>query len=142
MLAAAIGARTTRLRVALAAVIAPLRHPLLLAKQLGTLDLLLQGRLVVQPTVSWAEEEYEALRVPFRERGAILDEQLDAMRAAWTQSPAHHQGPRFPFGPVWCEPRPPQPPAMWFGGEHLTDAHLRRLVMHGQRLPPVRASDV
>ncbi len=136
VLAAAIGARTTRLRVALAAVITPLRHPLQLAKQLGTLDLLLQGRLVVQPTVSWAEEEYVALGVPFHERGAILDEQLAAMRAAWTQRPAHHDGPRFPFGPVWCEPRPVRPPAMWFGGEHLTDAHLRRLVVHGHGFHP------
>jgi alkanesulfonate monooxygenase SsuD/methylene tetrahydromethanopterin reductase-like flavin-dependent oxidoreductase (luciferase family) len=136
VLAAAIGARTTRLRVALAAVITPLRHPLQLAKQLGTLDVLLQGRLVVQPTVSWAEEEYVALGVPFHQRGAILDEQLAAMRAAWTQSPAHHDGPRFPFGPVWCEPRPARPPTMWFGGEHLTDAHLRRLVAHGHGFHP------
>ena len=67
---------------ALAAIIAPLRHPLLLAKQLATLDLLAGGRLVVQPTVSWAEEEYAALGVPFRQRGAILDEQLAAMHAA------------------------------------------------------------
>jgi alkanesulfonate monooxygenase SsuD/methylene tetrahydromethanopterin reductase-like flavin-dependent oxidoreductase (luciferase family) len=136
VLAAAIGARTTRLRVALAAVITPLRHPLQLAKQLGTLDLVLQGRLVVQPTVSWAAEEYVALGVPFHERGAILDEELAAMHAAWTQSPAHHDGPRFPFGPVWCEPRPARPPAMWFGGEQLTDAHLRRLVVHGHGFHP------
>jgi alkanesulfonate monooxygenase SsuD/methylene tetrahydromethanopterin reductase-like flavin-dependent oxidoreductase (luciferase family) len=136
VLAAAIGARTTRLRVALAAVIAPLRHPLQLAKQLGTLDLLLGGRLVVQPTVSWAEEEYTALGVPFHERGAILDEQLAALGAVWTQSPAHHAGPRFPFGPVWIEPRPTAPPAMWFGGEHLSDAHLRRLVTYGSGFHP------
>ncbi len=54
VLASAIAARTTTLRVALAAVITPLRHPLQLAKQLGTLDLLAKGRLVVQPTVSWS----------------------------------------------------------------------------------------
>src|SRR3954470_9304298 len=61
VLASAIAAATTRLRVALAAIMCPLRHPLLLAKQLATLDLLSEGRLVVQPTVSWHEEEYEAL---------------------------------------------------------------------------------
>ncbi len=115
VLASAIAARTTTLRVALAAVITPLRHPLQLAKQLGTLDLLAKGWLVVQPTVSWSEEEYVALGVPFHERGAILDEQLVAMRAAWTQSPAFHDGPRFPFGPVWCEPHPHREggPTMW-----------------------------
>lgn len=138
VLASAIAARTSRLRIALAAVITPLRHPLQLAKQLGTLDLLAQGRLVVQPTVSWSDEEYRALGVPFDERGAILDEQLGAMRAAWTQSPAHHDGPRFPFGPVWCEPQPHRPggPAMWFGGERLTDTHMRRLVAHGSGFHP------
>ena len=91
VLAAAIAAATRELRIALAAVIAPLRHPLLLAKQLATLDLLSTGRLVVQPTVSWAAEEYTALGVPFGERGAILDEQLEAMRAAWTQTPAAYR---------------------------------------------------
>ena len=138
VLASAIAARTTTLRIALAAVITPLRHPLQLAKQLGTLDLLSRGRLVVQPTVSWSDEEYRALGVPFRERGAILDEQLDALRAAWTQAPAHHAGPRFPFGPVWCEPRPHRAdgPPMWFGGERLGDAHIRRLVAFGSGFHP------
>ena len=84
VLGSAIAGATSTLRVALAAIIAPLRHPLLLAKQLATLDLLAAGRLVVQPTVSWSEEEYRALGVPFRRRGAILDEQLEAMHAAWT----------------------------------------------------------
>ena len=53
VLLSAIAATTTRLRLAACAVIAPLRHPLLLARELGTLDLLSEGRLVVQPTVSW-----------------------------------------------------------------------------------------
>src|ERR1700683_101939 len=51
------------------AVIAPLRHPLLMARELGSLDLLSGGRLVVLPTVSWLEDEYRALGVPFRSRG-------------------------------------------------------------------------
>src|SRR6476620_3535531 len=97
VLGSAVAAATSTLRVALAAVIAPLRHPLLLAKQLATLDLLAGGRLVVQPTVSWAEEEYAALGVPFTERGAILDEQLEAMRAAWTDTPAAFAGRFFRF---------------------------------------------
>ena len=53
VLLSAIAAVTTRLRLIAAAIIAPLRHPLLLAHQLATLDLLSEGRLVVQPTVSW-----------------------------------------------------------------------------------------
>jgi probable F420-dependent oxidoreductase len=138
VLAAAIAARTRELRVALAAIIAPLRHPLLLAKQLATLDLLAGGRLVVQPTVSWAEEEYAALGVPFTQRGAILDEQLAAMQAAWTEAPAAFAGTHFRFSDVWCEPRPFHPggPRMWFGGQSLHPALVRRLVRYGSGFHP------
>jgi probable F420-dependent oxidoreductase len=138
VLAAAIAARTSTLRVALAAIIAPLRHPLLLAKQLATLDLLAGGRLVVQPTVSWAEEEYEALGVPFRQRGAILDEQLEAMRAAWTQGPAAFEGAHFRFADVYCDPKPFRPggPRMWFGGQSLHPALLRRIARYGSGFHP------
>jgi probable F420-dependent oxidoreductase len=138
VLAAAIAARTTTLRVALAAVIAPLRHPLLLAKQLATLDLLAGGRLVVQPTVSWSESEYRALGVPFRRRGEILDEQLEAMAAAWTDSPASHHGRHFSFDGVYVEPKPQRRggPAMWFGGQTLHEPLLRRVVRFGDGFHP------
>jgi probable F420-dependent oxidoreductase len=138
VLASAIAASTTRLRIALAAVIAPLRHPLLLAKQLATLDLLSEGRLVVQPTVSWHEQEYEALGVPFHQRGAILDEQLEAMAAAWRDTPAGFEGRHFRFADVYLEPKPfrPEGPRMWFGGQSLHPALLRRLVRYGHGFHP------
>ena len=79
VLLSAVAAATTRLRLVAGAIIPPLRHPLLLAKDLATLDLLSEGRLVVQPTVSWHRAEYDALGVPFGSRGALLDEHL----AAW-----------------------------------------------------------
>ena len=62
----AIAAATTSLRLIGAAIIAPLRHPLLLAHQLATLDLLSEGRLVVQPTVSWHRDEYDGAGDPVR----------------------------------------------------------------------------
>jgi probable F420-dependent oxidoreductase len=138
VLASAIAAATTRLRVALAAVIYPLRHPLLLAKQLATLDLLSEGRLVVQPTVSWHEQEYEALGVPFRQRGAMLDEQLEAMQVAWRDTPAAYAGRHFRFSDVYLEPKPfrPDGPRMWFGGQSLHPALLRRLVRYGHGFHP------
>lgn len=138
VLASAIAASTTRLRVALAAIIAPLRHPLLLAKQLGTLDLLAGGRLVVQPTVSWSEHEYRALGVPFRRRGAILDEQLAAMHAAWSETPASFHGTHFSFDDAYVEPKPQRDggPAMWFGGQTLHPALIRRIVRYGSGFHP------
>src|ERR1700689_5221598 len=61
VLLAAIAARTTTLRLVLGAIVSPLRHPLVTAKDLGTLDLLSGGRLVVLPTARWHEYEYAAL---------------------------------------------------------------------------------
>ena len=65
VLLSAIAAVTERVRLVAGAVIAPLRHPLLIARELGSLDLISGGRLVVLPTVSWLAEEYAALGVPF-----------------------------------------------------------------------------
>jgi hypothetical protein len=93
LLLSAIAVATSRVRLVAGAVLAPLRHPLLLARELGTLDLLSQGRLVVQPSVSWSRDEYAALGVPFAQRGAILDSPPPRRRAGRLM-PAprnHHQ---------------------------------------------------
>ncbi|HSM43584.1 MAG TPA: TIGR03619 family F420-dependent LLM class oxidoreductase [Acidimicrobiia bacterium] len=138
-LAGAIAAVTTTLRIALAAVIAPLRHPLLLAKQLATLDLLSRGRLVVQPTVSWHEDEYRALDVPFRERGKRLDEHLAAWSRVWAESPASFTGRHYRFEEVYLEPKPmrPEGPPIWIGGSTAHPAVIRRLVEHGSGFHPL-----
>jgi probable F420-dependent oxidoreductase len=139
VLMSAIAARTERLRLVAGAIIAPLRHPLLLAKDLGTLDQLSQGRLVVLPTVSWHQDEYDALGVPFGERGAILDEQLEVLELCWgTPGPVSHQGRYFPFDDVWVEPMPHTTggPPLWFGGQRLHGALLRRLVRWGSGFNP------
>lgn len=135
----AVAASTSTLRLVASSVIAPLRHPLVLAKQLATLDLLSGGRLVVQPTVSWHRAEYEAIGVAFEERGARLDEHLAAWRAAWTSSPASFEGRHYAFSEVWSEPKPSRPggPALWFGGRTLHAALLRRLVAHGSGFNPL-----
>lgn len=139
VLASGIAAQTSRLRVALAAIIAPLRHPLLLAKQLATLDLLAGGRLVVQPTVSWHEEEYAAVSVPFRQRGARLDEHLAAWKEVWRHSPASFGGQHYPFEDVYLEPKPttPEGPGIWIGGSSVHPAVLRRLVAYGDGFHPL-----
>ena len=140
VLLASVAAATRRVRLVMGAVIAPLRHPVLLAKELATLDRLSEGRLVVQPTVSWHREEYDALGVPFAERGRILDEQLEAMAALWEHTPASHPGPRFAFEDVYCVPKPwrtePARPRMWFGGQSMHPALLRRLVRYGDGFHP------
>ena len=138
VLMGAIAQATTRLRLVAGAVIAPLRHPLLLAKELGTLDLLSEGRLVVLPTVSWHRDEYAALGVPFGERGKILDELLEVLAAAWAPGPISHHGAYFDFDDVWVEPRGwrPDGPPLWFGGQGMHPPLLRRLVRYGSGLNP------
>jgi probable F420-dependent oxidoreductase len=138
-LLAAVAGVTTRLRLVASSIIAPLRHPLLLAKQLATLDLLSQGRLVVQPTVSWHRAEYEALGVPFEHRGELLDEHLAAWRTLWRETPASFEGRHYPFANVSLEPKPlrEQGPTLWFGGQTMHDRLLRRLVEHGSGFNPL-----
>jgi probable F420-dependent oxidoreductase len=139
VLLAAIAAATTRLRLVAGAVIPPLRHPLLLARELGTLDLLAEGRLVVQPTVSWHEPEYEALGVPFRTRGARLDEHLAAWALLWRETPATFEGRYYGFEDVYFEPKAyrPEGPRLWFGGSSLHERLLRRLVTYGSGFHPL-----
>jgi probable F420-dependent oxidoreductase len=143
VLMSAIAAATTRLRVIGAAIIAPLRHPLLLAHQLAALDLLSEGRLVVQPTVSWHKDEYEALGVPFNRRGALLDEHLQAWAVLWRDSPASYHGQHYRFDDVWLEPKPYRPdgPRLWFGGMNISDPIVRRLVSHGHGFHPFGRPD-
>ena len=135
----AVASVTTRLRLVASSIIAPLRHPLLLAKQLATLDLLSEGRLVVQPTVSWHRAEYEAIGVPFEGRGDLLDEHLAAWRVLWRESPATFEGRYYRFSDVYLEPKPYRQdgPMMWFGGETVHSRLLRRIVEYGAGFNPL-----
>jgi len=139
VLLSAIAAVTERLRLVAGAIIAPLRHPLLLAKDLATLDLLAAGRLVVLPTVSWHEDEYAALGVPFGARGAILDEQLEILARCWQGGPVSYHGRHYSFDDVWLEPHPfrTDGPVLWFGGQRMHPALLRRLVRWGSGFNPL-----
>lgn len=138
VLLSAIAQATTTLRLVAGAIIFPLRHPLALAKDLGTLDLLSAGRLVVLPTVSWHDDEYAALGVPFHRRGAILDEQLDIVTRAWRGSPVRHEGQFYSFDEVWLEPGAftPGGPPLWFGGQGMHPPLVRRIAQYGAGLNP------
>jgi len=139
LLLAAVTAATERVRLVAGAVIPPLRHPLLLAKELATLDLLSEGRLVVQPTVSWHRDEYEALGVPYRERGERLDEHLAVWRSVWAMSPASFEGRHYRFTDVFLEPKPfrSEGPPLWFGGARMHDRLVHRLLTYGSGFNPL-----
>jgi probable F420-dependent oxidoreductase len=139
MLLSAIAAVTERIRLAASAVIAPLRHPLLLARELGTLDLLSEGRLIVLPNVSWSRDEYAALGVPFSRRGKLLDEHLEIWAKLWGPSPVSHESEYYTFQDVYFEPKAhrPEGPRLCFGGAGMHDAMVRRIVRYGHAFNPL-----
>jgi probable F420-dependent oxidoreductase len=139
VLLSAIAAVTERIRLVAGAVIAPLRHPLVLARELGSLDLLSGGRLVVLPTVSWLREEYEALGVPFRSRGDLLDEHLQSWATLWRETPASFEGAHYAFRDVYFEPKAfrPSGPQLWLGGAGMHRRMTDRIVTYGDGFNPL-----
>ncbi len=87
--------------------ILPQRNPVVLAKELATLDQLSGGRVELGIGVGWLEEEFQALGVPWERRGARNDEYVAAMRALWAGPHAEYHGDFVDFPPVTCAPRPP-----------------------------------
>lgn len=140
VLLSAMAAVTERIRLIAGALLTPLRHPIQLAKDLATLDLVSRGRLIVIPGVSWQAEEYAALGVPFTQRGKILDEQLDIWNRLWTDgSPVAADGKHFSFADVFVEPAPFRAggPDLWIGGKVVSPWMLRRTVRYGRGFFPI-----
>ena len=78
---------TERVRLGTSVLVLPMRHPLPLAKELATLQNLSKGRLILGAGVGWLEAEFDALGVPFKERGRRMDEGIAMMKAVWSQDP-------------------------------------------------------
>lgn len=126
-----LAAATERVRLGISCAILPYRHPLLVAKAVATIDQLSGGRVVFGAAAGWAEGEFQALGVPFRRRGAITDEALQAIIAAWTEADPSFQGRFFRFDGIKVEPKPlqrPRPP-IWIGG--VSERGVDRAVRFG-----------
>src|SRR5690242_17508373 len=103
---AAMAAVTTRLRFMTGVIILPLRNPLVLAKQVATLDHMSGGRIELGIGVGWLQEEFTALGVPFEARGRRADEYVAAMRTLWREDSASFAGEFVKFERVSCNPKP------------------------------------
>ncbi len=101
---AAAAAPTMRLGTCI--LIVPQRNPLILAKELATLDQLSGGRVELGLGVGWMQEEFDALGIPWERRGARNDEYIEAMRALWAGPHAEYHGDFVDFEPATCSPRP------------------------------------
>jgi probable F420-dependent oxidoreductase len=97
---------TETLRFGTAMVVAPLHSPVVLAKRAATIALHSADRLLLGLGIGWQQEEYAAVGAPFRQRGARLEEGIEAMRALWRDAPASYSGRHFSFDSLFCEPRP------------------------------------
>ncbi len=105
-----IAAQTKSIRLGTGVLLLPQHEPLLLAKELATLDVLSGGRLMIGIGVGWSEEEYQALGIPYRERGARADEYLAAMRTIWSEEKPVFHGKYVSFQGVQAHPHPIQQP--------------------------------
>ncbi len=103
---ACAAAVTTRLRFMTGVIILPQRSPLVLAKQVATLDYMSGGRMELGVGVGWLKEEFAALGVPFERRGKRADEYIAAMRALWAEDGASFAGEFVNFHEVSCNPKP------------------------------------
>jgi probable F420-dependent oxidoreductase len=103
-----VAARTSRVRIGTSVMVLPLHNPLVLAKRLATLDRLSRGRLIAGFGVGWLAEEYDALAVPFSQRGSRADEYLQIMRAVWAPGMATFAGRYHSFTNLHVNPKPMQ----------------------------------
>ena len=117
---------TSTIRLAFGVIVLPARQPVLLAKQLSSIDILAKGRLIAGFGVGYVEQELAAMGVPLAERGARTDEYIAAMRALWTDPEPSFNGRFVAFDGLYQCPPPvqrPHPPIV-IGG-HSTAAYRR-----------------
>ena len=125
-----VAAVAPTLRLGTCILIVPQRNPLVLAKELATLDWLTGGRVELGLGVGWLEEEFQALGVPWARRGARNDEYVAAMKALWAGPHAEFHGEFVDFEPATCSPRPVNGDIpILIGGD--TPAALRRAARLG-----------
>jgi probable F420-dependent oxidoreductase len=125
-------AHTATIRLATGIVIVPQRNPVVLAKQVATLDVLSGGRVILGVGAGYLEPEFRAVGADFSERGAITDEYLDAMRALWYDQHPEYHGRFADFAGIDAHPRPLQQPIPLIVGGHSAPAYRRAVVRaHG-----------
>lgn len=119
------GASTTTIRLATGILILPQRNPVVLAKEVATLDVLSGGRVTLGVGAGWLAEEFAALGIPFADRGARTDEFVAVLRALWTQDLASFTGDTVSFSEVYLRPLPVQRPVPIVIGGHSERAARR-----------------
>ncbi|MSQ26306.1 MAG: LLM class F420-dependent oxidoreductase [Dehalococcoidia bacterium] len=143
----AVAARTKRIRIGTSVLVLPLRHPVLTAKMLATLDCMSGGRVTLGAGIGWMREEFSLLgAASFDQRAALSEEYVAILRELWTNPHPSHRGEFYQFEGFTAEPRPLQQPIpIWIGGN--SDAALRRAARlgdgwHGISQTPAQFSEI
>lgn len=140
VLASFLASQTRNLRMIFYILVVPYRQPIPTAKALATLDLLSQGRVICGMGSGWLESEFQQLAVPFEQRGEIMDEYIQAMRALWTEDKPAIKGRHVSFSGLLFTPKCYQRPhiRLWIGGQGVKP--LRRVVRFGNGWAPMSGS--
>jgi probable F420-dependent oxidoreductase len=128
-LLSAVAARTTKIKLGTGVLVLPLRNPVVLAKELSSLDLVAQGRLLLGMASGWYKREFDAVGVPFRERGRIMDRNLEILRRLWTEEQVDGEYPPHVLRGSNMSPKPPRLPPILIGG--YVDRVLKRAALNG-----------
>lgn len=141
-----VAAVTRRVRLGTSVLVLPMRHPLPLAKELGTLQELSAGRLILGAGVGWLEAEFAALGVPFNQRGRRMDEGIAMMQAVWNNDPVSFEARTIPakIENMRMLPRPSVPIPIWIGGtaERQIARALKLQGWHGSRQSPAEIAPI
>jgi probable F420-dependent oxidoreductase len=117
IVATAVAARTTRLRVGTSVILLPLHHPVRVAEDVITLDLVSRGRVTLGVGIGYQPADFEAFSVPMEERMTRFEESVEILRLCWAGEPFSYRGRHFTLENVRIRPRPfqrPGPP-LWIG---------------------------
>lgn len=128
----AIAASTRRIRLGTSILLAALRRPAVLAKELATLDVISGGRIDVGVGVGWQREEYEACGLSFEGRGRLLDHTLEVCQVLWSEQRASYSSPELSFNAIHQMPKPVQAGGvpLWISGT-VNRAVARRIARFG-----------
>ena len=132
---------TKTLKLATGILILPQRHPIYVAKEVASLDVLSEGRVILGIGVGWLEEEFQALGIPFKERAARTAEAVRAIRSLWKDEPQAFAGRFFHWGPLECHPKPVQKPGVPIVVGGHTELAARRAARYGAGFFPGVADD-
>ena len=124
IVATAVAAHTTRLRVGTSVVLLPLHHPVRVAEDVITLDLVSKGRVILGVGIGYQAADFRAFAVPMEHRVALFEEGVEIMRQCWTGERFSFRGKHYTLEDVQIRPRPFQRPAppLWIGASVPAEA--------------------